>query len=68
MRYLKEADPEVCKAIRLETARQNNNLELIASENFVSMAVLEAMGSQLTTNMRKVTRVDVLRRLASLWT
>ena len=48
MRYLKEADPEVCKAIRLETARQNNNLELIASENFVSMAVLEAMGSQLT--------------------
>jgi glycine hydroxymethyltransferase len=48
LRYLKEADPEVCKAIRLETARQNNNLELIASENFVSMAVLEAMGSQLT--------------------
>lgn len=48
LQYLKQADPEICSAIRKETARQNNNLELIASENFVSLAVLEAMGSQLT--------------------
>ncbi|NLJ81217.1 MAG: serine hydroxymethyltransferase [Firmicutes bacterium] len=36
------------EVIQNETRRQNNHLELIASENFVSLAVLEAMGSQLT--------------------
>jgi len=48
LRYLKEADPEVCKAIRLETARQNNNLELIASENFCQYGRFGGHGSQLT--------------------
>lgn len=41
-------DPEIADAIKLETERQEYNLELIASENFVSTAVLEAQGSVLT--------------------
>jgi glycine hydroxymethyltransferase len=47
-RTLAETDPEVAEAIRGERHRQNNGLELIASENFVSRAVLEAAGSVLT--------------------
>jgi glycine hydroxymethyltransferase len=42
------ADPEVAEAIRREEERQRDNLELIASENYVSRAVLEAQGSVLT--------------------
>ena len=45
MSRLEQADPEIAKAIRAETERQSRNLELIASENFVSEAVLEAVGS-----------------------
>ena len=41
-------DPEIAALIAEETARQSHGLELIASENFVSPAVLEAMGSSLT--------------------
>ncbi|MCM8765752.1 MAG: serine hydroxymethyltransferase [Candidatus Omnitrophica bacterium] len=48
MRSLKEIDAEIYKLIRKEIERENNNLELIASENFVSPAVLEAQGSVLT--------------------
>ncbi len=48
MRRLEQVDPEVAKAIRQETERQARNLELIASENFVSEAVLEAVGSVMT--------------------
>jgi glycine hydroxymethyltransferase len=48
LRSLAEADPEVAEAIRNERARQNDGIELIASENFVSRAVLEAAGSVLT--------------------
>jgi glycine hydroxymethyltransferase len=48
MSILETFDPEVARAIRLETERQEFNLELIASENFVSEAVLEAQGSVLT--------------------
>src|SRR5262245_33834338 len=47
-RTLAEADPEVARAIADERNRQNTGLELIASENFVSSAVLEAVGSVLT--------------------
>lgn len=43
-----ETDPEIAQAIQGEVHRQNSGLELIASENFVSAAVLEAMGSVLT--------------------
>ena len=45
---LRRADPEIAALIAEETARQNDGLELIASENFVSPAVMEAMGSPLT--------------------
>ena len=45
---LAEADPQIAKLIRDETRRQAEGLELIASENFVSPAVMEAMGSALT--------------------
>jgi len=47
-RTLAEVDPEIAALIRRETERQEEGLELIASENFVSPAVLEAMGSVLT--------------------
>ncbi|HYM25506.1 MAG TPA: serine hydroxymethyltransferase [Vicinamibacterales bacterium] len=47
-RTLRETDPEVADAIRNELHRQNDGLELIASENFVSRAVLEAAGSVFT--------------------
>jgi len=46
--HLKRADPELYRAILDETKRQNNKLELIASENFVSLAVLEATGQVMT--------------------
>src|SRR6202158_3831184 len=45
---LAETDPDVANAVRNELHRQNDGLELIASENFVSQAVLEAAGSVLT--------------------
>ncbi len=45
---LQNQDPEVADAISLELSRQRHNIELIASENIVSSAVLEAMGSILT--------------------
>jgi glycine hydroxymethyltransferase len=47
-RSLAEADPEIASAIDHERHRQNSGLELIASENFVSQAVLDAAGSVLT--------------------
>ncbi len=46
--HIKAQDEAIYKAIRGETARQKNTIELIASENFVSPAVLEAVGSVLT--------------------
>ncbi|HBG62329.1 MAG: serine hydroxymethyltransferase [Omnitrophica WOR_2 bacterium GWF2_38_59] len=48
MKYLKDVDPAIYNAIQEELARQKNNLELIASENIVSEAVLEAQGSVMT--------------------
>ena len=48
MHHLQQRDPEVFQSIKSEIHRQNSKLELIASENFVSLAVLEAMGSVMT--------------------
>jgi glycine hydroxymethyltransferase len=48
MRTVSETDPEIAQTVRDEIGRQNTGLELIASENFVSAAVLEVMGSVLT--------------------
>ncbi len=73
-RSLKAVDPEVYQAIADERARQNFGLELIASENFVSRAVLEATGSVLTNKYAEgypgrryyggCELVDVVERLA----
>lgn len=48
MNVLKSQDPELYKYIEQETERENNNFELIASENFVSRATISAMGTVLT--------------------
>lgn len=45
---IEQTDPEIAQALRLELERQQNNIELIASENFVSPQVLAAAGSHLT--------------------
>jgi glycine hydroxymethyltransferase len=73
-RSLEASDPEIFEAIGLERSRQNRGLELIASENFVSSAVLEAAGSVLTNKYAEgypgrryyggCEHVDVVERLA----
>jgi glycine hydroxymethyltransferase len=72
--HLRDQDPEVFRAICAETHRQQQNLELIASENFASIAVLEAQGSVLTNKYAEgypdsryyggCKEVDVAERLA----
>lgn len=48
MKHIQQSDSEIFDAIQAEKKRQQDNIELIASENFVSEAVMEAMGSVLT--------------------
>ena len=48
MQFLQQADPEIADAVQRETQRQHEHLELIASDNFTSRAVMEAQGSVLT--------------------
>src|SRR6187401_3043546 len=48
VKSLEQADPEICSAIRQEARRQEDHVELIASENYASPTVLAAQGSQLT--------------------
>ena len=74
MKHLREVDPDIYDAILRETNRQHSNLELIASENFASLAVLEAQGSTLTNKYAEgypaarwyggCEHVDVVERLA----
>ena len=54
--YLDDADKEVSASIKREQERQENKIEMIASENFVSKAVMEAVGSVLTTSTQRVCR------------
>ncbi len=73
--HVREADPEIYAAIRGELERQENGLELIASENFVSRAVMEAAGSVLTNKYAEgvagkryyggCEMVDIAERLAN---
>src|SRR3989440_7425310 len=73
-RTLRETDPEIAGAIADELRRQNHGLELIASENFVSRAILEAAGSVFTNKYAEgypgrryyggCEYVDVVERLA----
>lgn len=48
MEHLRQTDPKIVEAMNLELGRQRDKIELIASENFVSQAVLESMGTVLT--------------------
>ena len=48
LELISRVDPEIAEAIGAETKRQQNKIELIASENFVSEAVMAAAGSTLT--------------------
>ena len=48
---VRKVDPEIAGLIESETARQNSHIELIASENWVSKAVMAAMGSTLTKDI-----------------
>ena len=48
LEVIRAVDPEVTEAIELELGRQRTHIELIASENFVSPAVMAAMGTCLT--------------------
>lgn len=74
LRYLPATDPELSAAIDAELVRQRGTIELIASENFVSMGVLEAAGSVLTNKYAEglpgkryyggCERVDVVENMA----
>ena len=74
MSFIQKQDQEIYDAIQNEFNRQNNNIELIASENFVSEAVMEAQGSVLTNKYAEgypgrryyggCSYVDVSERLA----
>lgn len=74
MSILESFDPQVAQAIRRETEREEYNLELIASENFVSEAVMEAQGSVLTNKYAEgypgkryyggCSQVDIVENLA----
>lgn len=74
MKHIKKTDPEIYDAIVKETLRQHENIELIASENFTSLAVIEAAGTVLTNKYAEgypakrwyggCENVDVVERLA----
>ena len=76
MQHLQAADPDVFNAIKHELKRQQENLELIASENIVSPAVMEAMGSVLTNKYAEgyprarwyngCENVDIVEQLAKI--
>jgi hypothetical protein len=61
-------DPEIGNAMKLELGRQRDHIELIASENFVSKAVLAAMGSPLTNKYAEGYRVNAITAVANTLT
>lgn len=65
---IEKLDPQVAKAIYDEVDRQRNKIELIASENFVSENVLEALGTPLQINMPKAIRASGITAGANMWT
>lgn len=62
---LADADPEIARAIELELGRQREEIELIASENIVSRAVLEAQGSVMTNKYAEGYRAGAIMAAAS---
>lgn len=65
MNFIAQHDPEVGKAIEAEYARQKRNIELIASENIVSEAVMAAMGTVLTNKYAEGFLANVITADAS---
>ena len=64
---LKNIDSEIWNQIVNETIRQEEHIELIASENYTSPAVMEAQGSQLTNKYLKDILVKDSMGVASMW-
>ena len=64
--FVSKYDEEVGKAMNLELARQQRNIELIASENIVSPAVMAAMGSVLTTSTPRAIPASVTTAAARM--
>ena len=62
---LADADPEIAEVIGKELGRQRDEIELIASENIVSRAVLEAQGSVLTNKYAEGIRASAITAVAS---
>ena len=65
---IEQTDPEIAEALKLELSRQQNFIELIASENFVSPAVLAVAGSHLTNNTPRAIPPAVITADANAWT
>lgn len=65
---LQKTDPAVFDAIRHELTRQREKLELIASENFTSPAVMQAQGSVLTNKYAEGYPKNATMAAANLWT
>lgn len=61
-------DPVLWQAIQDENRRQEEHIELIASENYASPRVMEAQGSQSLINMRKAIQVNVITVVVSMLT
>ena len=68
MEFLSSQDPEVGAVIQKECGRQRRNLELIASENIVSEAVMMAMGTVLTNNTQRDILASGIMADANMWT
>ena len=67
LQEVQAVDREVADAITAEMERQNSHIELIASENWVSPAVMEAMGSILTNNTQKDIREKDIMADVDVW-
>ena len=63
--HLKQADPELYASMERELGRQRDHLELIASENFTSPAVMEAVGSHLTNKYPRATPARAITAAAT---
>ena len=65
---VEQTDPELFAAIQAENARQEHHIELIASENYASPAVMWAQGTPSPTHTPKVTQASATTVAASMWT
>lgn len=67
MKHVQANDVELFEAIELERGRQNDKIELIASENFVTETVMEAQGSVLTNKYAEGIQRSATTVVVSLW-